>query len=920
MATPLLATKLYIPPFRPNLVPRPRLIERLDEGRRSARKLTLLSAPAGYGKTTLLSEWLQSIGAETPPTAVAWLSLDEGDNDLSRFLSYTIAALGTVEPGLAEGVLSALQSPQPPPAEEILIALINEIATLPGPILLILDDYHLVDTGSVHDALGFLLRHLPPTLHLVIATRDDPPLRLSRFRARGQMIELRAVDLRFTVSEAAEFLNQMMGLGLEEGDVDLLARRTEGWIAGLQLAAISMQGRGDSAGFIASFSGSHRYVLDYLIEEVLEQQPAGIQAFLLHTAVLERLTASLCDAVRFGASGPPTEEDGAQAILERLENANLFIVPLDEERRWYRYHHLFADLLRRRLPQVEPEGLSRLRHRASLWYEGNGFIDEAIGQALHAGDFERAAGLIEDHVDAQWQRGEPAKTRHWLAQLPTELVLSSPHLCILNAWDLFLSGRQDAAERYLRAAEGALAMAPDPETGFPAPDRDRQPGANRIGGRVAAVRAFLAFHQGDVPAIDRYARRALELLPAEDLTWRSTAAVALGDAYSFMGQIQKAYRARSDALEASKAAGNLYMILIAGMKLAVAMRQLGQLEETIQLCRQQFRLADDGGLSQAAVAGWILAIWGEVLAELGDLDAAKERGIRGVELVEQGKDVAMIGWSYHCLIRILFSRGELAAAEEVIRKMAIVVPASRVPPWIANLLAAWQARIWLARGEGELVSQWVGDRGLVVDGDVPFLRETEHIVLTRILLAQDRLDEATPLMGRLLAATEAGSRTSRSIELLILQALALQSTGRTAQAIAVLERVLSLAEPGGFVRIFVDEGPPVAGLLVQALSQGIRPAYIRRLLAAFPDAGPDQTGPSESVASDSVLIEPLSAREIEILQLIADGLTNPEIAAKLFLSPNTVKVHARNIYGKLGVHNRAEAVVRAIALGILSSP
>jgi LuxR family maltose regulon positive regulatory protein len=653
MTIPLLTTKLYIPPARPKLVSRPRLIERLNAGLH--RKLTLVSAPAGFGKTTLLSEWTHAgvrsreygvgskeYASERPPTPYsllptpffAWISLDESDNDPIYFLAYLIAALQTNETNIGRGVLSALQSPQPPPTEAILTTLINEIAAIPDRIVLVLDDYHLIDAQPIHDALTFLLRHLPPQVHLVIAAREDPPLPLARLRARGQLTELRATDLRFTSSEAAEFLNQVMGLDLSAEDIAALERRTEGWIAGLQLAAISMRGHKDVSGFIQSFTGSHRFVLDYLVEEVLERQSESIQNFLLQTAILDRLTGSLCDTL--------TGQDNGQATLEKLEHANLFIVPLDEERRWYRYHHLFSDLLRQRLRQTQPEQIPMLHHRASEWCEQNGFTDEAIEYALRGEDFERAADLIEKSVDAIWQRGGHTKLRRWLAGLPVELVFSKPHLCIFHAWGLFVSGQQDAAEQSLQAAEKALdlslVLSPVEGSGRATEtspiERDQPPGPDRkkIQGRAATIRAFMASFRGDVPGIIQYARQALDHLPERDLAWRSSAAIALGDAHSFNGQSMAAYRVRLEALEASRAAGNIYMVLIASMKLAVTMRQQGRLERVIEICQQQLQLANESGLSQTAVVGWLLAIWGEVLAELDDLDRAVHQAIKGVEL------------------------------------------------------------------------------------------------------------------------------------------------------------------------------------------------------------------------------------------------------------------------------------------------
>jgi LuxR family maltose regulon positive regulatory protein len=920
LSAPFLSTKLYIPPARPMLVSRPRLTERLDAGLH--RKLTLISAPAGFGKTTLLSEWVA--GSERP---VAWVSLDEDDSDPARFLTYLIAALQTIEADVGKGALSALQSPQPPPTEAMLAALINEIAAIPNPIVLVLDDYHLIEAQSVHDTLTFLLRHRPPQMHLVIATRDDPQLPLARLRGRGQLTELRGADLRFTSSEAAEFLNQVMGLDLSTEDIVALETRTEGWIAGLQLAAISMQGRGDTASLIRSFTGSHHYVLDYLIEEVLDQQSEDVQAFLLQTAVLDRLSGSLCDAVRFGSAKSPSSSSGTaltgqengQATLEMLQRANLFIVPLDNERRWYRYHHLFADLLRLRLRQTQPEQVSALHRRASEWYEQNGFADEAIEHALRGDDLERAAHLIERHVDAVWERGEHVKLRRWLDKLPVELVFPKPHLCIFHAWNLFTRGQQDAAEQSLHAVEQTLDSS-DYYANEAAPiEKGQPPGADllELRGRVAAIRSFVASFRSDAPEIIKHAHEALDFLPEEDFTWRSTATSALGDAYSLVGDLAAAYRVRLEALEASKAEGNIYMILIASGKLAVTLRQQGQLEQAIEIYHQQLQLADEHGLSQTVVIGWLLATWGLVLADLNDLDGALHLAKEGVGLTGHGNDVSMIGWSRLCLARVLFSRGDTAGAEEIILEMESIARESTVPPWIANQMAAWQARIWLAQDKLDAASQWAQKRGLSPDEEPVYVGGLEYGVLARILLAQGRLDETLTLLQGMLRVAEAGGHVTRVMEILRLRALALQTRGDTAEAMIALKHALTLAEPGGFIRIFVDEGPPMARLLYKALSHGVAPDYVRRLLEAFPSAEPEQAVPSKR-QTRADLIEPLSERELEVLQLVAEGLTNPEIAARLFLSLNTVKVHTRNIYGKLGVRNRTEAVARGRALGVLA--
>ncbi len=946
MITPILTTKLYIPPARPELVPRPRLIERLNEGLDQnlgfGRKLTLISAPAGFGKTTLVSDWLRQLDVPT-----AWVSLDESDNDPVRFLVYFIAALQTIgarqEPAsnIGKGALGMLRSPQPPPAEAVLTSLLNEIAALPDRLVLVLDDYHLIEIQPIHDALTFLLQHLPPQMHLVIASRDDPYLPLARLRARSQLTELRATDLRFTSSEAAEFLNQVMGLNLSAEDITALETRTEGWIAGLQLAAISMQGRKDVTGFIQSFTGSHHFVLDYLLEEVLEQQSESVQTFLLHTSILDRLCGPLCDAVVYGevtvGDNLPQSKTCAepsrsiqnlkskivngQATLEMLEHANLFIVRLDEERRWYRYHHLFSDLLRQRLRQTQSDWVLTLHHRASEWYEQNGFADEAIEHALRGEDFERAVYLIEEQAEAVWGRGEETKLGRWLDRLPAELVLTKPQLCIFHAWKLFTRGQQDAAERSLQAAEKALGPSTDPATETSSLERDQQSGSDRmkIQGRASAIRAFLAFFRGDVSGIIQYARQALEYLPEQDLTWRSTVAIALGDAHSIKGEMVAAYQAQLEALEACKVAGDIYLVMLTSLKVATTLRSQGKLQPTIEICRQQMQLANTNGLSQTGLVGWLLAIWGEVLAELNDLDGAVDKARKGVELAERSGILAGIGRSYGCLARILFSRGDLAGAEEIIQKMENMARESDVPPWITVQMAAWQVRLWLAQDKLEAASQWVGERRLSTDGESTLFHEIdyigliEHLTLARILIAQGQLDETIWLLQRLLEAAETGGRTSRVIEILILQALALQAQGDTDQAITTLERAFTIAEPEGFIRIFVDEGLPMADLLQLALSRKITPGYTSRLLAACKVEQVRLTTQGESQA----LVEPLTERELEVLNLIAAGLSNKAIAETLFITVGTVKRHTMNIYGKLGVNSRTQATVKARELNLL---
>jgi LuxR family maltose regulon positive regulatory protein len=630
--------------------------------------------------------------------------------------------------------------------------------------------------------------------------------------------------------------------------------------------------------------------------------------------------------VRFGPAETPRSSEGtavtgqknSQAILEALEAANLFIVPLDNERRWYRYHQLFSDLLRHRLRQTQPERVSTLHYRASEWYEQNGFGDEAIEHALRAEDLEWASYLIQKHFDAIYRRGEHTKLRRWLAELPVELVFSKPYLCILRAWDLFTSGQHGAAERSLRAAEHTLDTSTNRATETSLIEQAQSPGSDRmrIQGMVAAIRAFLASYRGDVPGTIQYSRQALEYLPEQELTWRSTAAIALGDAYGIQGQMAAAYQARLDALVTSKAASDIYLSMIAHLKVAVTLRQQGRLRRIREICQQQLQLAQQSGLSQTVVVGWLLAICGEVLAELNDLDGAIHQATKGVELTERGRDVAMIGWSNLCLMRVLFSRGDMAGAAKIIQKVENIAQKQDVPPWITSPMAAWQARIWLAQDKLDSVSQWVQERRLDADGGPTLLHEMEYMVLARFLLAQERLDEAARLLQRLLEAAEAGGRTTRVIEILMLQALVLQAQGNTIQALTTLERAFSLAEPGGYVRIFVDEGAPMARLLGEAAARGVMSNYTARLLAAF-EAEEQKTEGSSPPSQP--LIEPLSPRELEVLQLIAGGLSNREISERLFLALNTVKGHNRRIYGKLGVKNRTRAINKARSLNILPS-
>jgi LuxR family maltose regulon positive regulatory protein len=916
MPTPILTTKLYLPPPRPDAVLRTRLIARLNAGLH--RKLALICAPAGFGKTTLLSAWLADCGRPS-----AWLSLDKGDSDPTRFLSYLVAALQTVAPTIGEGILRVLQSPQAPPIDAILTTLLNDIAALPDPFILVLDDYHAIDAQPVDQALAFLVEHLPPQFHLVIATREDPQLPLARFRARGQLTELRAADLRFTSTEAAAFLKEAMGLNLSAEDVAALETRTEGWIVGLQLAALSMQGQQDVTKFIALFTGSHRFVLDYLLEEVLQQQPAPIQHFLLRTSILDRLCGPLCDTVL----GDPVGY--GQATLHAIERANLFLVPLDVERHWYRYHHLFGEFLRQRLMQdasLAGGGVAQLHTRASIWYEAQGLDLEALQHAAAAADPARVATLAERSWERMDSSFQSAAWCRWVRQLPETVLRARPVLCTQYAWALMDAGEVEASEARLRDAERWLAA-----PGAPAAVQDGTAEPMAVGAkeqlgalpaRIAVIRAYLAQTQGDFAAAVRHAALALASTAAVEPLLRAQAQILIGMARWASGELEEAHRAMADWIEHTRQAGNLTFALASVFYLAEIRLSQGQLREAARIYRQFLQLVppDDDAIRQAAPHLHLgLAL---VAHEQGDeptaalhLQTSKQRGERA----------SLIDWPFRWSLaqaRIQESAGVWEAALDLLdaaERLYVKNPVPDVRP-----VAAIKARIYLKQGRLVAAQAWATERGLSAADDLSYLCEFEHMTLARLLIAryrQERTDgdlhDALGLLARLLTAAEAGGRAGSVIEILLLQALAHETGGDLAQALVPLARALALAEPEGYVRLFVDEGLPLARLLRRMQEQGgsILP-YLHTLLAAFGRQAELQPASVTPPPSE----EALSEREREVLRLIAEGLSNQQLAARLYLSPHTIKVHTRNIYGKLGVTSRTQAVAKARALGILDRP
>jgi len=891
----LLATKLYIPQSRSKLVPRPNLTERLNEGITS--ELTLISAPAGYGKTTLLSEWINQ--SEIP---VAWISLDKGDSDPVQFLIYLVAALQKIEPSIGNATLAILQSPQPPPIVSVITNLLNEIIAIPNDFVLVLDDYHLIENKQIHDCIEFLLEHMPQKMHLIIACRADPPLPLARLRSRNQMSEFRASHLSFTTEETTEFFNNVMTLGLSIDDLALLESRTEGWVASLQLAALSMQDREDIPTFIKAFTGDDRHIVDYLAEEVLNLQSEQIQNFLLQTSILNRLSEQLCDFV--------TGQAGSQKILNELERGNLFIIPLDNKRHLYRYHHLFADLLQQRLRQTHSDLVPELHSRASKWYEQNRLEEEALDHALAAQDFEHAAYLIEGLAEATWHRGEHTKLLRWFDILPNEQVYTRPRLGIFNAWLLLVNGQEEAAEMSLHAVERVLKSVAD---GASPDDLEQNVHLNvaELTGRAYLVRAMMAFRKGDVPVIVHFSSEALEYLPEDDFAWRGIAAIFSGDAHSLNGDANAAGKAYSEAVRVTKAAGDIYTISIANMRLAIVLRQQGKLHQSQEICRELMTLVNESGLSRSAMAGWIHGQWGQILCDWNDIEGAYRYLSTGIELCEQLNELGTLGRTYLVLVGVLFAKRDLTGAKETIQKLEKIARKSFIPPWILNPMAAWKARIWLTQGNLDAAQQWVQERLPDVAEAQPVVREFEDIVLARIYLAEDRCEDAINLLDRLIKDAEAGGRITALVEMLLIQALALKVKGDTNKALVTLEKALSLAEPGGYIRIFIDEGPPMAELLKKVLDAKITvpQAYVKKLLLAF--------RLNKLIETDDGLVDPPSDRETEVLGFIAAGLSNNKISEELFISVSTVKTHIKHIYSKLNVHSRTEAVAKAKELNLL---
>ncbi len=913
MSGPILATKLYIPLPRPDQISRTRLHEQLSEGLH--RKLTLISAPAGFGKTTLISGWIAELHSRTKSGEfqhpVAWVSLDARDSDPTRFLTYVVAALQTVDPGLGGDALDRLHSPQPLPLEPMLTRLLNQIANLAGQVILVLDDFHLAGGAPIYDSLAYLLEHLPPQMHLILITREDPPLSLARYRARSQLTEVRADDLRFTPAEAADFLGQSMGLSLTEAEIAALEQRTEGWIAGLQLAALSMQGRTDIASFIQAFTGSHRFLLDYLIDEVLNHQTESVRDFLLQTSILERLCGPLCDAV-CGC------QDG-QAVLASLERGNLFVVPLDDERRWYRYHHLFAEVLQVHLLGEQPDQVPALHRRASTWYEQSHLPANAIYHALAAQDFEGAARLIELAWPAIFNGFQPATWLGWVKELPEEIVRLRPVLSVGYAWTLLDCGELQGVEERLRDAERWLDEAAELATAETQMVVVNQEEFQSLPSTIAMGRAYLAHAIGDEDATAKHARKALDILPPEEYYWRGIAAMFLGLAHQNSGDLEAAYQYFAGSVASLHKAGHIHFQLVGIVALADILVTQGRLREAVRTYKRALQFVEAQGTHARQDAACLHVGLGELTFEQGDWALAEAYLQNGKQLAEDPLPPAIEARLCTTEARIKAAEGHLDDALELLNQAEQLSDR----PQRADLrpLAGLRTRIWLRQGRLAEAVTWVRERGLSTDEECSYRTEFDALTLARVRIAEYESDgaeqamgEALDLLARLLHDAEAGGRVGSVIEILVTQALAHHAQNGIPAATQALMRALTLAQPQGYVRLFADEGLPIQALLAECLTRGADPVYVTQLLAAIAQT---TEGASTAPGANQLLVEPLSKRELEVLRLLDAGYTNQAVADELVIAVSTVKKHVNNIFGKLGVASRTQAVSRARTLELL---
>ena len=896
MPSPLVRTKLYVPRARHAVVPRARLLDPLRAGAGGQPRLTVVSAPAGFGKTTLLATW--AAGASRP---VAWVSLEATEQQPTSFWTYVVTALDTAVPGLGSGVLPLLQGPHPP-MQSVLATLLNDLGALANGVELVLDDYHLADGPAIAGDVAFLVEHLPPDVHLLIGTRADPALPVARLRASGELVEIRAADLRFTLEEVTAYLNGVAGLQLDDAELAALEDRTEGWVAALQLAALSLRGRDDAAGFIAGFAGDDRYVVDYLVEEVVRRQPEEVNRFLLDTSVLDRLSGSLCDAVTRGT--------GSRAVLESLERANLFVIPLDDSRQWYRYHHLFADVLRAHLVQERPEGVPALHRRAAEWYGSADEPEPAVRHALAAGDVELAADLVERSAIGMLRQRQETTVRGWIDKIPAEVVRRRPVLAIGFIGALMSRGEFESVEDRLADLHDLLAAPPADLVVLDERELARVPGA------METYRAALALVAGDAAGTVAHADLAIaRAAPGDDLTVAAASALA-GLASWGNGDLESAHRAYSRAVKGLERAGNISDVLGCSITLGDLRITQGRLGDARQTYEDALRLASahevDGPLRGTADMEVGLS---QIAWERNDLAGTAAHLERATAL---GERLGLPQFPYRWRVaraRLREAEGDLAGAVSLFEEAQQVHVGDYSPD--VRPVAAQRVRVLVAQGRLDEAREWAHGLELTPDDDLSYVREYEHLTLARILMHErDASGKATRtaygLLDRLRVAGEEGGRTGTVIETLALQAIARHVDPERhdlPRALVPLERALRLAEPEGYVRIFVGEGAPMAALLGALVERNPSWSYPRRLLGACEHA--------PASPRDHGLVDPLSARELEVLRLLATELDGPEISRRLYISLNTLRTHTRHIFAKLDVNTRRAAVRRAAERGLV---
>jgi LuxR family transcriptional regulator, maltose regulon positive regulatory protein len=923
-AVPLLMTKLYIPSPGKYLVGRVRLIEKLNICLASDCRLILISAPAGFGKTTLVSAWLAAVKLAAPDRRAAWVSIDERDNDPVIFWTYVIAALQTQEAGVGQQALNLLPE-QGADLEGKLAALINDLAQITHACMLVLDDYHLIRNPLIHQSLAFFIEHAPQHIHLVLASRTDPPLPLALLRGRGQLLEIRLNDLRFSDEDAETYLNTGIGLNLAAPSVAALNQKTEGWIAGLQMAALAMQdstpqnnaalsNQEKAADFVASFSGSNRYILDYLIEEVLNRQPEPIQQFLIQTSILDPLCGPLCDALlQSSESAALPGAPGAQAALQYLESCNLFIFPLDQQRYWYRYHQLFADLLRKRLSQAAPEVSRELHRRAIHWYEENGLVPNAIQHAFQMQDFHKAAALVAQITEELWGRGEHATLLAWMDALPDEEKKPYPHLLVFQVSMLISAGKLQEAEACIPILERYIQAS-----------LEANPEQTALIGNVSALRTYIASFHGDRPALFAHARTALQNLTRDaDAGQRCGVSLVLANAYLTEGTLEAAAQAFREAIAAGKKARKPHLVLTGLSNLAIVLGYQGSLSRAAQVCQEGLQLIPQHNSERSPMAADICLGWGEVLRERGALAEAELYLQRGLSLAQEQHFTWQTAWGYQAQARLLLAQGNLPEAETAAQAAVEWADTHVVPAHFSCQGAGLLAELLLRQGKIAQAERTLQARSFQTDDGLHFPHSCEVLALARLKWMQGDSEAATRLLDRSESQPEPGAR----IAALLLQALIAQANGNLLGSLAFLEQALELAEPEGYFQTFVDEGEPMRVLLREAAQRQIRPETIHRLLSAFPGLSsaveasrqpvvePDPHKPVSPAAFP--LIEALSRREMETLQLIAEGYSNKEIAQKLCISLRTVKYYSTGLYNKLGVDSRMQAVNRARELGLI---